>query len=473
MTTAHILKRIFTILVAGMLAFAIGSIATQAQSAADRTKASARMEEGDNAFEVKDFAGALAHYEAAKKLLPKSPAANFNIGKAAYFLGNYPIAAEALDEALRLGYNAAEVHRIRWSAYQKLKRYDEAIADLNALNTAEPVEGYDLAVAEMSLEKGDFQNAAAGYRKLILASPTAGDLYYQLARSLAGLKDIDGQASAAEAAIRNNTMHLAESYMIVARARDEQKRIPEAIDAYARALSAKPDKVEAYRRLADLYRSQDRLDEAIAIANEGRRNYGQNGLIYADLSLLYSLQMDYDRAIETARSAVQLLPQEPIGHVRLCRAFFLAGRGELAVSSCNNALKLSPKDGETLFYLGRANEVLGNAAEAEKRYREAIVSLRELIRSDPSSADAYYLLGGAYSELKENAKSIDAYKRTLELNPRYKNAVYNLGVLYIQGADKESAMQQYRALLPVDAKLAGVLKTSIDTKWPAPKAQTR
>lgn len=448
---------VFGVLLSAVVTDAFG------QTRRDRNQSEQAARQADRAFDQRDYRTAINGYATAVTLWPGNSHAQFRKGQAHFFLQENEQAVTHFDLALKAGHKAVDIYKARWEAYARLKRYDEALADISSILRLEPSNyRFALAAADINLERGNFQAAVEAYQKAIAQQPNNADLYYRLAFAKSRLGDIDGQASAAEEAIKRNTQFLSDALLLLGAARHAQKRVPEAIDAYSRALASRPDRYAAYRQLAELYRSQNRIDEAIEISKAGLRIYPNDGDIFTDLSWFYSLAGRTEDAIEAGRAATQLLPQKHLGFTNLCRAYNEAKKPELAISACNSALRLSPEDGETLFYLGRANAELKRPAEAEKFYRRAVTGLVEFTRSNPDYSDGYYLLGNAYAEVGQNAKAVEAYKKCLDLNPRFAKASFNIGIIRIIERNKEAAMEQYNALLQTDKVLAQKLKAEID-----------
>jgi tetratricopeptide (TPR) repeat protein len=440
------------------------SLDVGAQDKKERKRAEQLIKDGDRAFNQKNFQEAVKTYTEALAILPNSSAVHYQKGQAHFFLGEYDQAVSEFDLAQKNGQKPMDVLKIRWEAYDKLKKYDEALADVNSILAADSGNTrFQLAAAELYYNKGAYKEAADAYTKAIPKAPNSADLYYRLADAKSKIGDIDGQAAAAEEAIKRNTQFLADALLLLGRARYAQKRIPEAIDAFSRALTSRPDKLESYRQLAELHRSQNQIEEGIKTLEAGRRLNATNGEVYKDLALFYSLAEKNEEAIAAGKSAAQLLPNDPVAHMNLCRAYYQAKKPELAVGSCNSALRLAPEDGESLFYLGRAMLELKKPAEAEKYSRRALVSLQAYTKDRPEDPDAFYMLGNAYADLQQNANALEAYKKALELNPKLTRAYYNIGVIKLNEKDKPGALEQYNALLTTDKVLAEKLKALIDT----------
>jgi tetratricopeptide (TPR) repeat protein len=134
----------------------------------------------------------------------------------------------------------------------------------------------------------------------------------------------------------------------------------------------------------------------------------------------------------------------------------------MAIRECNNALKINPNDGETYFYLERANDLAGKTNEATQLYKRAVAGLVEFTRNNPESAYGYYLLGNAYFADNQREKAIEAYEKCLELSPRFVRARYNVAIIQLRQKNKTAALEQYNRLLELDKDLAGKLKIEID-----------
>ena len=436
---------------------------TLAQSKKERQRAEQLIREGDRAFDQRNYRTAVTNYAQALGTLPNDGEARFRKGKAHLFLEENGQAAAELDLALKNGQKPLDIARVRWEAYDKLGRYADALADVNRILADDPDNyRFQMAAADLLYRKGDFAKAAEAFAKAIPRSPNPADLYYKIAEAKSKMGDIEGQAAAAEEAIKRNTQFLADALLLLGKARYAQHRIPDAIDAFSRALKSRPDKLESYRQLAELHRSQNQIDEAIKVLEAGRRLNATNGEVYKDLAMFYSLAKRNDDAIAAGTSATQLLPNDPVAYTNLCRAYYQAKRPELAFGACNSALRLSPEDGESLFYIARVSVELGKRSDADKYLKRALTSMEAYTKDKPEDADGFYTLGNVYADLQQNDNALEAYKKAIALNPKLSRAYFNLGVILLIKKDKAGAMEQYDTLLPLDKGLAESLKKTID-----------
>ena len=111
----------------------------------------------------------------------------------------------------------------------------------------------------------------------------------------------------------------------------------------------------------------------------------------------------------------------------------------MAINNCNAALKITPDDGETYYYLGRAYDLTDKPAEATRSYDKAVKGLEKFTSENPDYSDGFYLLGNAYFADGQPQKAIVAYQKCLELSPRFVKARYNLAIIYARNKNKSAS----------------------------------
>jgi tetratricopeptide (TPR) repeat protein len=365
--------------------------------------------------------------------------------------------------ALSQGFRPVEVYKVRAFIYYDQKNYDAAIDDIKkglALAPRDPV--FLKGLGEVYLAKGDNTQAIAALKSAAQSLPNDADIHYNLARAYFATGDVKSQAAEAEAALTQGTRFVGDAYFLVGDAQKKLHNVPIAIEAYQRAISAKPELYQPYRDLSDIFRTENRFVDAIKVSKAGVLKFPADGSLWTDLSWYYSLADRPDDAVQAAKAAIQYAPTQYVAYTNLCRAYNDTKKYDQAIAACNAALRLEPGDGETYFYLGRAFNLTGKTVEATKYYGLAVKGLIDYTAKNPDYSDGWYLLGNAYFADNQRDKAIEAYLKCLSLTPKFAKARYNLGIIYTRKKNKAGATDQYNALLPVDAKLAGLLKAEID-----------
>jgi tetratricopeptide (TPR) repeat protein len=454
----------FVVICCLLVPLLFGAANVSGQSKNDRKQAEKLVKEADNAYKQRNYRLAIDTYAKALALDPTSANAHFFKGVAHSYLNEPDQALNEFDAALKQGYKRpVDVYLVRWRIYYAKKNYDLALADVQQGVQLDPQNtDFQLALADLSAAKGAYPDALAAYQKAAAKFPNNGDIYYGIARSMAGIGDSAGQLSAAQKAISLRTRYYGESLALEGDAHQKLGKQNEALDSYQKAIAAKPDIVEPYRNMGEIYRSQGRFNEAIDISLKGLKQFPNDGGIYTDLAWYYSLADKHEDAVLAAQNGIRLQPDQAMAYTNLCRAYNDLKRPELAVTACNNALKLSPNDGETLFYLGRAYYLAGRRAEAARSFKSAVAGLVDFTKKNPDYSDGFYLLGNAYFSDDQPQKAIEAYQKTLELSPRFAKARYNLAIIQNLQKNKPAAMEQYNFLVQIDPALAAKLKAELD-----------
>lgn len=450
------------------LSIALFAIGAFAQPKKDRDAAKKLADQAEVSLAKKDFRDAADKLGQALILVPTSPERHYKKGFAHYELKETDEAIKEFNLALSQGYKPVEIYNVRAYVYKDAKNYDAALEEikkalaLNAKNTT-----LLKLAGEINLERGAYTAALESFQKAAAIDPKDADVQFHVAQVYFALGDTKAQLAAAEKAVAGGTRFPGDAYFLLGDANQKLRNPAAAIPAYQRAISSKPQLFLAYRALSEVFRSEGRYADAIAVSKEGLKFFVASGAeyvgtLYTDLSWYYSLSDRPDDAVAAGRSAVQLLPNRAMGFTNLCRAYNDSKNYELALSACNSALKLNPGDGETNFYLGRAYNLLGRNTDATRFYTAAVTGLVSYTQANPSYSDGWYLLGNAYFADNQRDKAIEAYQQCLKLSPRFAKARYNLGYIYTLKKDKTAAMDQYNGLINLDQKLAIALKTEID-----------
>lgn len=459
------MKRVFTILFASLFLLTI-FFALSNEGNAQPKKAKNLVSDGDKLFNQKKYQVAIDKFAEAIVLAPNYAYAHYRKGAAHYNLNQYDQAIDDFNAALAQGFDKPlEIYKVRWQLYYQKKDYDAALSDLQQAIKLDPSNAsYNRSLGDIYLGKEQWRDALTAYKTSAQSNQTDADVYYFIGLSHYNLGETPAQEVAALEAVKRNTKYTGESYFLIGDALQKGGRIDEALEAYRKALAAKPDIYGVYTNLADLYRSENRFKDAIDTANKGLSLFPDDGNLYISLSWFYSLADQPQNAVSAGLKAVKFAPDQSMGYTNLCRAYNDTKQYQLAVQTCNEALKISPGDGETNFYLGRAYDFLNKPDTATKYYDKAVVGLLEFTKNNPTYSDGYYLLGNAYFADGQKDKAIEAYKKALILSPKFAKARYNLGYMYFLNNNMPAARAQYEELRKTDPATAEKLKQAMEKK---------
>src|SRR5258708_778766 len=137
----------------------------------------------------------------------------------------------------------------------------------------------------------------------------------------------------------------------------------EAIDAYARALEAKPDYAEAHNNLGNVLSGLNRLDDALAHYEAARRAKPDYLEAENNLGLTLIALGRPTEAVPSCERAVQKNPSNAEAHTTLGNAYFQVGRATDAIAQYRASIAAQPTYPDAYYNL--ANAVLASAPVAE------------------------------------------------------------------------------------------------------------
>ncbi|MCO6510843.1 MAG: tetratricopeptide repeat protein [Aridibacter famidurans] len=446
-----------------LFSFAAFPAASEGQSRRDRQRAEQLVIEGDRFYQQRNYDNAILSYARALAIVPQYPLAHYNKGRAHFNLQQYSESVREFSIALDQGYDSESIYSIRWRAHFAMKQFDEAMSDVRAALGKFPNNDYFyIAEGQILHERREFQNALNSYQRAVDLGTKNTNISYLMALSHNGLGNWQKQEELADKALKSATSMPDMAWFLLGDAQQRLRKYEDAIRSYENAKSVNPDLYGIYINLAETHRVQNRLREAIAVAQEGLQKFENDATLHINISWYYSLSDRHPLAILHAKKATEIAPDQYLGYTNLCRAYNDTGKLDLAMQNCESALRLRPGDGETNFYLGRTYQLKGDTDKAFDYYNKAVTGLEEFAVANPNYADAYYLLGNAYSVTEQNEKAIGAYLASLEIAPLFARSRFNLGVIYLREGERAKASEQATALQGIDAQLAKRLQEVID-----------
>ncbi len=160
--------------------------------------------------------------------------------------------------------------------------------------------------------------------------------------------------------------------------------------------------------------------------------FGQMGIFVLILSAIILMCIGFP-AIARARHGKAMQVRLVSGPELLFndgRAAYRKKRYRDAVRMLKHAALIRPERAVTHYYLGLSYAALGDFAEAERAYREAL-------RRDPKNNIAWSELGDLYRKLNRWEEAVEAYRQALQIKPDLGAAHYGLEAVYAcLGAEK-------------------------------------
>jgi tetratricopeptide (TPR) repeat protein len=206
-----------------------------------------------------------------------------------------------------------------------------------------------------------------------------------------------------------------------------------AVDAFQRALSARPDFQKAANNfvltLVQAGRGPEALQRArafIAAAPDDPNRDFTLGLVQSE--------QDVEGAIGTFRRVLERAPRHTLARYNLALVLQRADRLSEAIGELDRAIEIEPRP-EAYYTLGVIYWHQGDLDRAVK-------ALGAAIAAQPGYAAAHYTLGAVLKDRREWARAAESFRRAIALRPDLTGAYVTLAeVLRLQGDDTGARAQ--------------------------------
>ena len=198
------------------------------------------------------------------KIEPNQPEANHNMGTLLVKSGNVEAALPFIKTALEANFGAAQYWFNYIDALFKLGRYDESSELLAIAKTKGCIgKAFDDLESELNSNEVRLRIRIEKLQKSdLLAGPHAYLTHFGIGEAWQKLGKLEEAIDAYNKAISFKP-DFAEAYNNIGIVLVDQGKLEEAMDAYNRALAIKPDYAEAYNNMGNALQEQGKLEEAI------------------------------------------------------------------------------------------------------------------------------------------------------------------------------------------------------------------
>jgi len=251
-------------------------------------------------------------------------------GMAALRQQSFAAASASLEAAARRNAESSDIQRILGVAYSKGRRYQDGLTHLRTAARLSPAdERPRLSIADVLVASGDVAAAREALRETVHDIPGSLETYWKLGR----LAEAVGDGASALQAFE----HLATRPVIAGRGRvlaavgrlhHSQFNLAAAAVAYERRVGITPNDYDAHFDLGEVYRGQDRLDEALIEYLVAALLDPASAKTFAMIGQVYAAAGHDEEAVRALRRAVDLDADQLAARYGLSRALMRLGRTE-------------------------------------------------------------------------------------------------------------------------------------------------
>jgi tetratricopeptide (TPR) repeat protein len=174
-----------------------------------------------------------------------------------------------------------------------------------------------------------------------------------------------------------------------------------------------PDDLDAYMRMADLYRGWSNWEEEIRCLQNLLQIDPKYKLAYNKLAYDYAFIGNFDEAVAALNQYKELASDEPNPYNSSGEIYLLYGEYNKAEQSLKQALAINNTFLHSILKLGHLYLLRGDYKQALNWYQQYL----EKATNSWESADANYMLGNTYLILEDKEQAREHYQKALEEDP--------------------------------------------------------
>jgi len=254
------------------------------------------------------------------------------------------------------------------------------------------------------------------------------------------------------------------------------KQYDEAIISLKMAAKRKPIAGASYY-MGLCYLAKERLE--LASSEFQRVTEMSPGLIQGQL-LLAITHLRNGRAEEAEKvvaRALELDESNAFAHNLLGSVYLALGKNDLALKEFDRTVELHPELSDAYLKKGFVKLISGNQKDAEndfvsaveispellnsrilltkyyihnKKFQDAIRTLKEGFEGTPRDALLSNMIGIAYLGAKDKNRAIEFFHKAKEFNPEFFQPYFNLARVYLNSKEKDKAISEYMEVLDID-----------------------
>ncbi len=398
---------------------------------------------------------------------------------------NYPAAREAYEKLLGVKPNSiAALNNIACLYSDQFNELEKAFTAAQKARELEPQEPHiSDTLAWILFKKGQYRWALGLLEESAPKLTDSPEVQYHLgmARYMLGLEE--PARLALQAALDQNkefTGSTEARQRLALLALDAKTSDNAARALVEKILANQPGDPIALARLAALQEYDGAIDQAIATHLKAAQANPSATAPLLNLARLYALNKNTPKALEMAKAARKLAPDDPIASRMLGRIAFQAGDHDWAATLLSEAAQKITDDPELLYEEALAYFSIGRTPDAENSLREAL-ALGET-KSFTQAEQAKQCIDMIELIKKPTAAGLDRVEQILKRNKDDAPALMALGALNEQsgnstaaGAAYQKVLTQFPGLIPAKIRLAviGSAKPDFDANAYALAQQAR
>ena len=329
-------------------------------------------------------------------------------------------------------------------------------------------------------QKGNYQQSLDLLQGALQKNPDLAILKYHLALTYHDMKQYDKAIPIYESIVNDPTVQSPLLYSDIASAYLATGDSDKFVSYLRKSITDFPEDLNQYSKLASYYQSQNQLDNATEVLNEGLKIEPRYADYYNSLAIIEHLKGDVQGEFDLYQKAISYDFLYSAGHYNLA-LLYEEIKNDLkdALVEAKIALEFEPTPSHTALVMVIYDEI-GDSAQSQKyenqllsmsnidassynslglkymdsnNYSQAEIYLRKAIATDPTLPNPYNNLGIVLASTNRQDEAATSYQKAIQLNPEYANAYSNLGIIYTDKGQYQLAISTFQKAIQLNPNL--------------------
>lgn len=444
---------------------------------------------GKAMLESGDLEGAREFLKKALKARPGMRQAQLDLARTSFAMGDHAAAVEQYGKALPRAraeagdyFNLAVAGEKTGDTKGAMNAYEQAIKEFGASRSTDALTAR-MKVGRAELKNNEYQSALGHFKFIKIAdkdNTIAPDIHFLLAEAHEGLKQYDEAIASLEEAIKKDARNI-EAYARLADMYKKNDMEQKAKATYEKMISLSPDDPEVYLILGQYNLKEENYSQAKDLFQKSNTLHRTPQALEGIAEAAAGLQK-WDVALDAAESAIKLDPDRADARKVLAEAYMEARNYESAVDHLEFLVNKKPSDLQQWKNLALCYDKTGQtekrakadariialdkkAVDARMRQGEYLLKkkdldgaysvFRELSLLEPDNPEVFKNLYRVCKRTDRNEAALGYVKKYLELRPKDAVAQRDLGDLLYGKKDMDGALAAYRRALEIDPRISG------------------
>ena len=397
-----------------------------------------------------DRAKAEEQYKKAADLSPARSATRLRYAQYKIQTGDLPAGKKFLEEMTEKAPDFLPA--LNWLAEIALaeKKYDDCAVLLTKALARDPLHPEAMILnARLKMARGEYAKAVTDLQGMLNYYPKAPMVHYRLGVAYVAT----GDAAKAMDSL-NQAVTLAPGFpdaaVLLAGLNVQKGDFSRAVVLLKPLLQEHARLTQAWLLLAEAYRGQNNLDDALAIYRQLEKSVPRNPQPPLLEGIVLLRQNKRAEAREAFERALAITPDLLNAVEQLVALDMLDKNFTAAQQRVQDQIARNPK-------MAGPHLLAARVAFVQKDIDQAEASLRKAIELEPDSPAAYMMLAGLYVQTKQQEKALTNFEAVAAKDPKNASALMLIGVIHDQNKDYPKARDAYEKALAVNPKFGAAL----------------